>query len=93
LEAFINSLAANCLASNLEKCIFAVPKLEILGHTISAAGSATTAGLKDIKQLQCFLGMMNFYRHFLSNWSQVLCPLTDLLKGEPKTLEWTSAAL
>jgi hypothetical protein len=38
LEAFFNALATNGLAINLEKCVFAAPSLEILGHTISAAG-------------------------------------------------------
>jgi hypothetical protein len=47
---------------------------------------------QDIKQLQCFLGMVNFYRSFLPNIAQVLKPLTDLLKGGAKTLEWTASA-
>ncbi len=44
LEAFFNSMATNGLAINLEKCVFAVPPLEIVGHTISVTGSAPTAG-------------------------------------------------
>ncbi len=43
LEAFFNALASNGMAINLEKCVFAAPSLEILGHTISAAGAAPTA--------------------------------------------------
>ncbi len=90
LEDFFNALATNGLAINLEKCVFAAPSLEILGHTISATGAAPTADHaaeikncpppQDIKQLQRFLGMVNFYRRFLSNCAQVLKPLTDLLK-------------
>jgi hypothetical protein len=60
----------NGLAINFEKCDFAVPTLEFLGHRISAAGSAPATdhtSKKDIKQLQCFLGMENFYRHLLPN--------------------------
>jgi hypothetical protein len=34
LEAFFSALATNGLAINLEKCVFAAPSLEILGHTI-----------------------------------------------------------
>jgi hypothetical protein len=74
LEVFFKALAANGLAINLEKYVFATPSLEILGHTISATGAAPTADhaakikncppSQDIKQLQCFLGMVNFYRHF-----------------------------
>jgi hypothetical protein len=36
--------------------------------------------------------MVNFYRRFLPNCAQVLKPLTDLLKGGAKTLEWTTCA-
>jgi hypothetical protein len=39
-----NALATNGLAINLEKCVLAVTSLEILAHTISAAGAAPTAG-------------------------------------------------
>jgi hypothetical protein len=82
--------------------LFAVPSLEILGHTISATGAASTANHaaeikncpppQDIKQLQRFLVMVNFYRRFLSKCAQILKPLTDLLKGGAKTLEWTVSA-
>jgi hypothetical protein len=37
-EAFFSALATNGLAINLEKCVFAVPTSEILGHTILAEG-------------------------------------------------------
>jgi hypothetical protein len=36
--------------------------------------------------------MVNFYRRFLPNCAQVLHPLTDLLKGGPRTLQWTATA-
>jgi hypothetical protein len=67
-------LATNGLAINLEKCVFAAPSLEILGHMILATGAAPTANHaaeiencpppQDIKQLQCFLRMVNFYHRF-----------------------------
>jgi ferric iron reductase protein FhuF len=46
---------------------------------------------QDVKQLQHFLGMVNFYCSFLPNCAQVLHPLTDLLKGRAKTLELTAS--
>jgi hypothetical protein len=70
LEAFSTALAANGLAINLEKCVFATPSLEILGHRMSVTGAAPVADHtaknencpppQDIKQLQRFLGMVNF---------------------------------
>ncbi len=102
LEAFVKALAANGLAINLEKCVFATPSLEILGHTISATGAAPTADHtteikncpppQDIKQLQRFLGIVNLYLRFLLKSAQILKPLTDLLKGGAKTLEWSVSA-
>jgi hypothetical protein len=102
LEAFFTALVANGLAINLEKCVFATSSLEILGHKISVTGAAPMADRaaeiencpppQDIKQLQRFLGMVNFYRCFLPNCAQVLKPLADLLKGGAKTFEWTVSA-
>jgi hypothetical protein len=43
---------------------------------------------QDVKQLQQFLGMVNFYRRFLPGIARTLQPLTNALKGAPKTLEW-----
>jgi hypothetical protein len=102
LEAFFTALAANGLAINFEKYVFATPSLEILGHRILVMEVAPTADHateiencpppQDLKQLQRFLGMVNFYRHFLPKCAQVLKPLTDLLKSGAKTLEWTVSA-
>jgi hypothetical protein len=100
-KAFFTALATNGLAINIEKCVFAAPSLEIIGCTISAAGVAPTADHaaeielcpppQDIKQLQHFLGIVNFYRCFRPDCAQVLRSLTDLLKGGAKTLEWTTS--
>jgi hypothetical protein len=82
LEAIFSAVATNGLAINLENCVFAAPSLEILGHMISATGAAPVADHtteiencpppQDIKQLQHFLGKVNFYRRFLPNCAQVL---------------------
>ncbi len=36
--------------------------------------------------------MVNFYRHFLPGIARTLQPLTDALRGAPKTLEWPPAS-
>ncbi len=36
--------------------------------------------------------MVNFYRQFLPSIAQVLQPLTDLLRGNPKMLVWSAEA-
>jgi hypothetical protein len=52
LQAFFSALATNGLAINLEKCVFAAPSLEILGHTILAAGS--TPMVNHATEIQAF---------------------------------------
>jgi len=39
-----------------------------------------------------FLGFSNFYRRFISNYSTITSPLTDLLKGKAKSLAWNPNA-
>jgi hypothetical protein len=68
--------------------------LEYLGHNISAAGvlplPSHVAAIQDfprltiIKELQAFLGMVNFYRRFLPSIACTLRPLTDGLRGSRK---------
>jgi hypothetical protein len=41
-----------------------------------------------VKQLQQFLGLVNFYRRFLPGIACMLQPLTDALKGDARNLEW-----
>jgi hypothetical protein len=89
----MSALASNCLAINLKKCV------EILSHTISAAGSThpktghTTpirgGGAQASKQLLRSLGMVNFCRSFSPRLHLCLRSLTHLLKGGTKTLELT----
>jgi putative transposase len=79
LEALSSAQATYALAIYLEKGVFAVPTPEIFEHTISAAGLANRAHCsdrclpppQDIKQLQHFLGMVNFYRRFLPGCAHV----------------------
>jgi hypothetical protein len=101
LDQFFAVLAANCLTINLSKCTFMVPELEILGHIINKSGTTPTPQhiqviieyppLQDAKQLQRYLGMVNFYRRFTPGIAAVLEPLTTALTGGKKTLEWSAA--
>ncbi|XP_037512230.1 uncharacterized protein K02A2.6-like [Rhipicephalus sanguineus] len=73
-----------------EKCVFMVPSVEYLGHVISQAGLTPAprkveAVLKapkprNKKELQSYLGLINFYRRFLPNLSAHLQPLHILLR-------------
>jgi hypothetical protein len=77
---------------NLEKCQLDHTAIDFLGHSITAAGAQPV--LKhveaiqqfpqpaDRKQLQGFLGLVNFYGRFISAAAHILLPLTDALKGD-----------
>jgi hypothetical protein len=94
-------LAANGITINLSKCTFMVPELEVLGHIIKKSGTALNLQHIQViieypppqgpKQLQRYLGMVNFFRRFTPGTAAVLEPLTAALKGGNKTLEWTLA--
>jgi hypothetical protein len=102
LSQFFQVLQDNGLTINPAKCTFAVTSVKFLGHMVSETGITplpkhVTAiqefpAPTSIKQLQQFLGMVNFYRRFLPRIAATLQPLTDLLRGNPKTLEWTASA-
>ena len=89
------------LVLNAEKCQLGVAELDYLGHHVSASGIRPimdkVAAIKKfprpdtVRQLQTFLGMVNFYRRFLPQAAMVLKPLTDVLKGEARgKLTWTA---
>ncbi|KAK3557947.1 hypothetical protein QTP86_003874 [Hemibagrus guttatus] len=48
--------------------------------------------LTTIKELQQFLGFLNFYRQFIRNYSSIANPLTPLLQGKPRCLHWMEKA-
>ena len=63
------------LRAKLAKCRFEVPRIEFLGHVVDKEGVSTdpekTQAVRDwnppktVKQLQAFLGFINFYRKFI----------------------------
>jgi hypothetical protein len=85
------------LQINPAKCVFAAAAVEFLGHWVDQHGVrplqrhvqaiSDFPPPQDVKQLQQFLGMVNFYRRFLPGIARMLQPLVDALKGAPKTPE------
>ncbi|KAK3506694.1 hypothetical protein QTP70_015432 [Hemibagrus guttatus] len=84
-----------------EKCSFHEPAVQFLGYNISRSGiqmdEGKIAAVRDwlapatVKELQWFLGFANFYRRFISNYSSIADPLTNLLRNKPKSLLWSPA--
>jgi hypothetical protein len=85
----------NGLAINLIKCTFMVPEQEVLGHIINKSGTNPTPQHiqviieypppQDVKQLQRYLGMVNFYLRFTPGIAAVLELPTAALKGGKDT--------
>jgi hypothetical protein len=102
LRQIFTILQENGLQVNPAKCVFTVTAVEFLGHRVDQHGVrplqrhvqaiSDFPSPQDVKQLQQFLGMVNFCRRFLPGIARMLQPLTDTLKGAPKTLEWPPAA-
>ncbi len=98
LRTLFSILAANGLALNLEKCVFAVPELDFLGHRITAAGVAPLRDNvqvildfprpTDCKALQRFLGMMKNEELFIKSCktfkTQLIC---EIEIWHPKTIQ------
>ncbi len=91
LRAVLQRLRKFGLVLDLEKCQFGRASVDFLGHLITAEGAALMQKhvaaiqefprLADTKQLQSFLGLVNFYRRFIPAAAQILLPLTEALKG------------
>ncbi|KAL0152770.1 hypothetical protein M9458_052493 [Cirrhinus mrigala] len=96
----LQRLCEHQLFLKLEKCEFHQSSVSFLGYVISGDGvrmeqnkvSAISQWKEPqtIKELQRFLGFANFYRRFIRNFSLLATPLTALLKGTKKTLQWNS---
>jgi hypothetical protein len=99
LRAVFQVLDKAGLVINAEKSLFLQEQIDFLGHKVCADGIAPlpehVQAILDFKQpgtlkeLQRYLGLINFYRKFLPSAARVLLPLTDSLKGNPKEWAWS----
>lgn len=99
LRALFIRLEAAKLTINLAKCEFARATVVYLGNVVGQGKvcpvRAKVQAIDNFpvpstkKELMRFLGMIGYYRKFCENFSTVVAPLTDLLKGKRK-YEWSS---
>lgn len=90
------------LAINLGKSRFGVSELPFLGYLLSTEGlrpnPEKVRAIIDyerpntLTKLRRFLGMANYYRRFINDFSGISSPLTDLLKSKSKVLPWHEKA-
>ena len=97
LKIVLQRLRDNGLVLNKAKCQFFRSQVEFLGLKVTASGveplPEQLSTIRDfpqpgtIKELQGFLGAVNFYRRFIPAAAKILLPLTNELKGGRKGLE------
>ncbi|GJP52418.1 hypothetical protein CLOM_g11534, partial [Closterium sp. NIES-68] len=110
LEVVFTLIQQNRLITKGSKCKCVKHELEFLGHVIYIDGVkvdpkkiVTIHNWKpqaNLRELQSFLGFVNFVRRFIPNKVGVISPLTDLLKkarflsgGESNRLRSTSSKI
>ncbi|UYV76785.1 hypothetical protein LAZ67_14002014 [Cordylochernes scorpioides] len=105
LHIIFKRLSDHGLTVNISKSVFGKPSLEFLGHIIDNKGIKPLPEkiriVKDFpqpnstRQLQRFIGLVNFYHRFIKNSSHILAPLYSLLKTKSPnaSLNWTSDTL
>jgi hypothetical protein len=88
------------LYAKLKKCVFHQLQVEFLGYIISGEGLSIDPKKiqifmewkkpTTIRDVQCFLNFMNFYRIFIKNYLKIVAPLTRLTCKDK--LEWHTEA-
>ena len=102
LRSVLELLHINGLVIRKDKCVFGASAIDFLGHDISGDGIRPLPSKVDavskfpkpttVKQLQEFLGMINYYHRFIHNAAGILSPLYRLSSTKHKELKgWTAA--
>ena len=92
LQVVFSRLRATGLKANLSKCHFGSPNVAYLGFQLTPQGvlpgSDKLAAVsqakppKDVHQIRQFLGLVNFFRSHVRNFSMVASPLTQLTRKD-----------
>ncbi|XP_069986300.1 uncharacterized protein [Penaeus vannamei] len=100
LQALFDRLTKANLTINLAKSDFAQAKVTYLGYTVGQGQVCPLSGKieaidnypvpKTKREVMRFLGMAGYYRRFCKNFSDVVAPLTDLLKKKVK-FKWSES--
>jgi len=95
----LQTLINNNLYAKLEKCEFDQNKVEFLGYILSGDGVSTDPKKiksieewprpENLKDVQRFIGLCNYYRRFVKDFAKIAKPLHNLTRKNIKFL-WTN---
>ena len=100
LDIVLHTLMENQLYVNHSKYLIARNEMEYLGHVINVTGVAVDAAKIQSMEtwptptttiaLRGFLGLTDYYRKFIKNYSTIAAPLTQLLRKDG--FHWSKTA-
>ncbi len=101
LRLVLRRLEEHGLLINVAKSVFGVPELDILGYHLDHSPLQEKVQVirefprpERQRQLRTFLGLVNFYHHFIPNGAAILHPLHSLLNQTQRPsdeLTWTES--
>nr|CAE03662.3 OSJNBa0042N22.4 [Oryza sativa Japonica Group] len=99
LRLVLEKLKEHQLYAKFSKCDFWLKEVQFLGHVVNAQGvavdptnveSVTKWTLpRTVTRIRSFLGLADYYRRFIENFSKIAKPMTQLLKKEEKFI-WSA---
>lgn len=94
LNEIFSRFTRNGLRCKREKCRFGAESIEYLGHVISSAGIQPSEKRLDaiklmprptnVKEVEAFIGKINYYNKFVPNFSTKAAPLNELRRKDVK---------
>jgi RNase H-like domain found in reverse transcriptase/Reverse transcriptase (RNA-dependent DNA polymerase) len=97
VETVLQKLKKHDLYGKLWKCHFNETEVEFLGHVVNAEGIKIQKSKveviqkyprpKNVRDLQSFLGLANYYRSYITNFSTPAA-LTNATRGQRRQLDW-----
>ena len=101
LEEVLRRIKNNGMSLKPKKCTIAAQEVHLLGHIINRDGIKTDpakiSAVKDYPapesktEVRAFMGLVNYYRHFITNCSEISEPINRTLKKDVR-FQWTDEA-
>jgi hypothetical protein len=92
VKKVLDKLKEHKIPLKLSKCEFHKNKISFLGYFVSSEGLAPDLRKvqaieewlepRTVKEVQSFLGLINYYRKFILNFSKIAKPITELTKKD-----------